>query len=142
LHYKKARKENNILHFLNKFTQVYNCHLTQYEFCGDFIIGIDDNKCYIFFYKHGIKDSLIQFAHLSEFQYCKAVNINRIIKTQHENVTQTEKVEILFSPVNKRKSETIFKLFDADVNNQLSGELQLVDKWCKLINERIKSLNK
>lgn len=138
MHYNSVKKENKMLQSLNEIAQQHNCNISQHEFCGDFVIGLDENKNFVFFFKQKKEKAISQFVDLSEIQTCKAVKSTRTIKSKDGDVRIPERVVLSYIPTNKGKAETRFELYDEE-NVQLIGELQLVDKWSKQINDCLKN---
>ncbi len=136
MYYIRIKKENKMLQSLNAVAQLHNCRISQHEFCGDFVLGLDENTNFVFFFKQKKNESITQFVDLSEIQTCQAVKQARSSARKDGNVSITEKIEMRYIPTNKGKTETRFELY-IDDSSQLSGELQFVDKWSKQINDRI-----
>ncbi|MBX2928524.1 MAG: hypothetical protein KF852_11860 [Saprospiraceae bacterium] len=139
MYYNRIKKENKMLQSLNEIAQQHNCKIGQHEFCGDFILGIDENRNFVFFFKQKKEEAISQFVDLSEIQTCQAVKKTRNVKNDIGSLGFIERVELRFTPTNKNKGETKFELYDEETNMQLSGELQFVDKWTKQINDRLKN---
>lgn len=132
MYYNRVKKENKILQSLNEIAQPHNCKISQHEFCGDFVLGIDESRNFVFFFKQKKEEAISQFVDLAEIQSCQVVK--KAISTY-----SIQKLELAFLPTNKSKTETKFELYDEEINTQLSGELQFVDKWAKQINDRLKN---
>jgi hypothetical protein len=139
MYYNRVKKENRMLHSLNEIAQQHNCKIGQHEFCGDYVIGIDENRNFVFFFKQKKEEAISQFIDLSEIQTCQMVKKTRNVKNDIGNLSIIERVELSFTPTNKNKGETRFELYDEEIHMQLSGELQFVDKWTKQINDRLKN---
>jgi ABC-type glycerol-3-phosphate transport system permease component len=139
MYYKRIKKENKMLQSLNEIAQQHHCKINQHEFCGDFVLGIDENRKFVFFFKHKKEEEISQFVDLSEIQICQVVKIPRHANNNIGNLNFIERVELSFTPTNKNKKEARFELYDEDINMQLSGELQFVEKWAKQINDCLKN---
>lgn len=131
------KREKKTLQLLINIANEQNCKISKYEICSDFIIGIDESENFIFFFKQKKEVAISQYVDLSEIKICKVLKSTRTIRSKNGNVEITEKVKLSFIPKNKDKAETSFEMYD-DENTQLSVELQLVDKWSRLINDRLK----
>ena len=136
LYFKSVNTNTKMLQSLKEIAQQHNCSISKHEFCNNFAIGLDENNNYAFFFKQIEKDSISQFVNLSEIKDCKAVKRTSFTKVKDENITFFEKIELKFIPKNKSQAETTFELYTPE-NRQLSGELQLVDKWSTQINEQL-----
>jgi hypothetical protein len=85
------------------------------------------------------EEAISQFVDLVEIQTCQVVKKTRNVKNDIVGLGFIERVELSFTPTKKNKGETKFELYDEEINMQLSGELQFVDKWTKHINDRLKN---
>jgi|SRR5690606_3456478 len=135
----RVKKENKILQLLHEFAQQHNCKISQHEFCGDFVLGIDNSSNFVFFCKQKKEEVIFQFVPLSEVHICQVVKKTRNIKSDMETPSIIDKVELSFIPINKSKEKSRFELYDEETNLQLSGELQFADKWSKQINDCLKN---
>ena len=142
MHYKRKKKENKMLQSLNEIAQGHNCKISQHEFCGDYVMGIDETSNFVFFFKQKKEEVISQFVDLSEVQICQVVKKTRNVKTDKENLSIIERVDLSFTPTSKNQREARFELYDEDENMQLGGELQFVDKWTKRINDHLKDKKK
>lgn len=132
MYYNRKKKENKMLQSLNEIAKPHNCKINQHEFCGDYVMGIDESRNFVFFFKQKKEEAVSQFVDLAEIQSCQVVK--KAISTY-----SIQKLELAFLPTNKSKTETKFELYDEEINTQLSGELQFIDKWAKQINDRLKN---
>lgn len=136
----RNKKTKHLKLSLTKLAEKHNCEVNQYELCGNFILGIDENRNFLFFFKQPkTEEGISQYINLEEIQKCEVVKKTKTVKTDTENLTIVERVEMSFIPSNKNKAEQKIELFDKEKNMQLNGELQFVDKWSKQINKHLKS---
>lgn len=135
----RKKREKLLLLSLKNTAQQQNCNISQYESCGDFTLGLDEYKSFVFFIKQKKEGAISQYADLSEFHTCQVAKNTRTLKNKEGNVTITERVELCFVPKNKNTRETRFELYNAEINKQPSGEVPFADKWSNQINTRLKS---
>ena len=135
----KKKRVRKTLQSLTNIANQQNCTISKHEICGDFTIGIDETKKFVFFIKKSEDKVVEQFINLSEIQNCKAKNTSRIVAYNKENQNVIDKIELCFTPIDKNKKEVSWEFFDADINMQLSGELQSIEQWSKLINDYLKN---
>jgi hypothetical protein len=136
---KRVKKEKRMYNKLKTNAIQQNCSLSAHEFCGDFVIGIDESKEKVFFFKL-IKDVEInQFVNLLEIQKCELIKKERDLKNPSSSMYSTQKVSLYFYSKDKKNPDTEFELFHEETNLQLSGELQLGEKWCSTINTLLKT---
>jgi hypothetical protein len=138
LNYHRVREEKKKLKSIQEIALYHNCNISQYEICGDFIIGLDEIRGFVFFLKQKKEDSVSQFVDLSHIHNCQMLKKTRTIESENVNGVILERVELSFIPTNKSKAATHFELYDEETNMQLRGELQLVEKWSNKINDLLK----
>jgi len=138
MYYKRQNKENNKLQMLRDLAQQHNCALHHHEFCGDFVIGMDDEKKWVFFSKQGRDGHSMQWVDLANTQSCQVSKKHSGLKSDIGKFGFTERVALDFLPLNGSKEASKFELYAKEINMQLSGELQLADRWSNRINERLK----
>ncbi len=128
----RRKREKSLFLSLQKISNQNGGNITEHEFCGDFVIGFDEKSKFIFFFKFKNGQEVSEFVDLSKVQFCFDVkNKNQIM----------EQIFLCFTFKNKSQDDTRFELYDAEVNSQLSGELQFVDKWISKINEAVRKIN-
>lgn len=122
---------------LSKIATQHDCQINQYEIFGSFAIGLDKIKNFVFFYKQ-IKDKVEEHTIcLGEIQSCKILNISRSLKTKSGSQNVIDRLELSFIPIAENKPEIKLEFFNTDISVQLNGELQSIEKWSKLINDRL-----
>lgn len=132
----RLKKESHMMQALKEIASRQNGEISQYEFCGDYVIGIDTKNKYVFFYKKNNKDVHTQFVNLAAVQNCKVEKITKSFKhgTGDGNIEFTARLELHFLPKAADNAITKLELFDEKINSQLTGEIQMASKWAKLIN--------
>jgi hypothetical protein len=138
--YSKKRKKKNLFRRLTEMAENDDCTITQHEFCADFVIGLDGMANRLFFYKKVETLEIAKSLHLREFKSCKVFNSNRTVVNKNEKYYVVDKLELIFYPAEKRAPEISIELYNDEYDSlTLSGELQLAEKWEKLLNERLKT---
>lgn len=126
----RRKREKSLFLSLQKISNQNGGKITEYEFCGDFVIGFDEKSKFIFFYKLKNGQEVSEFVDLSVIQSCYDIKNKRQIM---------EQIFLCFTFKNKSQDDTRLELYDAEANLQLSGEFQFVDKWVNKINEVLKN---
>lgn len=135
----RKKEERHHLQALSSFANKYDCQISQHEICGHFGIGIDESKNTLFYYEQ-TKDKLIEeFIDLTDVLKCEVYKTTR--KISETNDTVIDRLELRFSPILKNKPDVLLEFFNIDSSSHLDGELQIVEKWSKLINNRLQSAN-
>ncbi|AFM06077.1 hypothetical protein Fleli_3765 [Bernardetia litoralis DSM 6794] len=133
----RKKKENNLLEPLKKIAQQQNCQIGEHEVCQNFIIGIDKGKKSVFFYKEEKGKITEHFIDLATIQTCKVITSHKTMSNAKGSYKVIIQLELNFISKNQGKIEQTWEFFNADVSPKLNGEVQLVEKWCKLINVQL-----
>ena len=79
-----------------------------------------------------------QLVTLHEIQRCHVITATRNGSNEDGIFKIIDKLELVFEHRDKRKADTILEFYNADYSSPtLTGELQLVEKWCKMLNDKI-----
>lgn len=141
--YSKKRKKKNLFCRLTEMAENEDCIISYHEFCGDFVIGLDEVAGRLFFFKKSENHKIVQSVNLREFKSCRLVNSNRTVGDKKTNYSVIDKLELCFYPNDKSKPDILVELYNDEYDSlTLSGELQLAEKWEKLLNERMKTSKK
>ncbi|MCB0427574.1 MAG: hypothetical protein KDD16_09755 [Mangrovimonas sp.] len=104
--------------------------MTQHETCGNYIIGIDETKNFLFFQSNTQEETKQQIVDLSIIANC---NISR---KNLKNQT-VERLDLELTPTDKNKPKIVLEFYNVDLSYQSSGELESIEKWNKLIKKRL-----
>ena len=137
----RKKKERKTLQLLTNISNQQNCIISQYEICGDFIIGIDETKYFVFFFKQFKGKVVEQYLNLAEIQSCKVKNTVRNVSIKNDSYTVIDKIELNFIMIDKSKKDISMEFYNTDNSLQLVGELQAVEKWAKIINDSLRTKN-
>jgi hypothetical protein len=97
-------------------------------------IGIDDQNDVIFFTRTVKDQAFLQQINLSEIQKCRVI----ITRKTASSSGGIDILELAFTYQNKQKSDVILEFYNAAHDSlTLSGELQMVEKWGKIVNDKI-----
>ena len=133
----RRKKEKESLKALNNLAKQNNSDITDSEICGDYIIGVDKTKRTLFFITKREDSFREQFVELSHIKDCKIANIKRSTK----NGKIIQRLYLQLSYAEQIKQEVILEFYNADINYQLSGEMESIEKWNKLIHNLIDNNN-
>jgi len=138
-----SRKKKKILQGLFDFAEKNNCKISQNGMSNSLTIGIDDTANMVFFRNETKDNEILQQINLSEVQQCRVVNSTRTVKNKNSNYSVVEKLELAFTNQDKNKKEIVLEFYN-QFNDGLTvdGEVQFVEKWCNIINNKISSISK
>lgn len=134
----KEKKRKLKLKSLNDLANAHNCAVTQYEFCGNISIGIDEASDFLFFIKSRYDEVSSFHINLSEIQKCRIINTSRSVNNNNSIYVVIDRLELAFEPTDKSKQQILLEFYNSAHDNlSLSGELQLIEKWSKIIDNRL-----
>ncbi len=136
LSHRKKVKQNLLL--LKREAGKYNLKVSTFNTWGNTSIGMDEKARVVFFTKKTPDgDTALQIT-LDEVEKCRIANIKRTESDGDHHYSLTEKLELIFETRNKKKKEEALPFFDIQCDGgMLTGELQMAEKWCSIINNKI-----
>lgn len=101
---------------------------------------MDKNKNVLFFKQKKRDDSMEERCiNLSEIQSCRVIDISRTIKKYNSTYKLIDRLDLCLIPVDKDRPEIKLEFFNVETDFQLNGQLQLIDKWSKMINDQLRT---
>lgn len=129
----RKKREKQLMRSLTAMAERHNCQVGQHEFCGNYALGMDEAGRFVFFHKQ-VKQQMEERAiDLLDIKACKPTNIGR--KVAGDRVV--ERLGLEFVPADTKKPEIFLELYNNDHSFQLSGELQSMERWAKLVNDSL-----
>ncbi len=132
------KRKNKLLHSLSGLAAQKESKITQYDLGSDLVIGLDENTDFLFFFKRLKEKEISEQVYLKDMQNCRFINTSRTVRNKNESYQVTDKLELCISPKAKNRPDIILEFYNSDENLQLGGELQLAEKWAKIVNDKIK----
>lgn len=137
--YKKSR-EKILYKLLLSLAQSQSSVIAKYEVCNDFIIGLDESSRNLFFCKESKVKKFQQHVNLKDVHSCKIVKISNHEGSKSNGFAPIDFLGLSINYANKSKPVEVLEFYDSSENNQLSGELQMIEKWETIINSKLKTL--
>lgn len=132
------KREQELLQSLIGLAHMDNCKISHHDIWKEAAIGIDDSANIIFFTNK-----------LNEIEIAQKIPLDEIIKTKviitkgnNSDLDRIEKLDLEFTSKDKNKAEMTIEFYKASFGSNLNNELKLVNKWCNLLNDKIKTLTK
>lgn len=131
-------KEKKLLLPIQTMAKNNNCLLTKFDIWDYSAIGLDETCKKLFFYRN-IKNTVkSREVKLSEIEKCRIINSGRPVNKKESYIHNISKLELEFVPFVKEQTPFFLEFFNSEVNMQLVDELQLIEKWLKIINDIVK----
>lgn len=135
----RARKKKLALLALQQLALQHQCRIDHHELCGTVALGLDKGKNAIFYLRQEKEGQTTLFAHLAEMRNCTLVGAASRTKQAGSAIATTDRVQLTLLPKDASKAELRLEIFDAGSGLQLNGELQVAERWLKLIQDRLKN---
>ena len=129
-------KEKVVLTSLKEVAHQHNCEISEHEIFGHYAIGVDRTKNFVFFVLKTKEAIQQQYVDLSSIKTCEIANIGKSYARKEKII---DRLKLNFFPVDNNKPDTVFEFYNADINYQLSGEIQSIEKWNSLIKNMLKN---
>ncbi len=139
---KSGKKEKVLLRMLQAEAQQEGCIVNTYEFSGDCVIGLDETANQLFFAKKTDKEESSKSVKLNEIQNCRLITTGELAKNTDSSQRTMETLGLAFRSVKKETPEFTLEFFNTQDSIQLNGELQLAEKWVRIVNTRVPKLQK
>jgi hypothetical protein len=131
----QKRKEKQLVRSLSQLAEKKNGHIDQYETGRDFAIGLDRVGGAVFFYKNLAGQESSQYIRLAEIEQCDVKSVSRNQSPEKGSRRHIDEVQLIFIPIHKDEAVIKLELYNSEENLQLDRELQLAEKWKKLLRE-------
>lgn len=133
----RKKREKELFQTIADLAANDNTKISQFEHCGDLVIGMDEGGKSIYFAKRFDENQIAKVVNLKEVKNCKVVNVSRKVSNENGSHNVLEKLELKFEPVDKSKSEYVFEFYRVEDRIPLNGELQLIEKWAGIAKARL-----
>jgi len=129
----RRKRVHQRLTSLRKIADDNGSPVSKYDIGGNFIIGMDAEPKKIYFYKSQNGSDVQQVVDLAGIHTCKVQKATRGSGTSG----MMSRIELAFDPARPDQRETRLVFYDEGQNAALSNELEIAEKWSKLIRENL-----
>jgi hypothetical protein len=134
----KKKKRVNFIDPLNQFAGELNAKISHFEIWNNSIIGIDEEQNLILAIQKTTGGNKRISVYLAEIQKCRVAEISRLTASKEGNSKAFDRIDLVFMNKEKSKSDVSIEIYNADTDRlTLAGELQLANKWNKIVNDKI-----
>ena len=139
----KKKKAKQYLLPLNKLAENKNCTISHYDIWSDSVIGIDETQNIVFAIRKTKEKETNIVVILAEIFRCRVAEISRTSGPKEGNIKAFDRIDLVLINKDKSKADVVVEFYNANTDRlTLTGELQLAEKWCMLINNKAASLSK
>lgn len=136
----RKMKEKQLLSYISRIAQQHHNKITLHEFCSDFVIGLDEIAGQVFFLKNHDDDVTSQQINLTDIDNCKVIRTLRAKNRRDHNYQEIDRLELSFTPITKNQPDVFLEIYNSNTSMQLGVELHLIEKWSKIVNNKIREL--
>lgn len=137
----KKKKEAKFLQSLYGLAEKTNCKLSEYERWNNSIIGIDAEGNYVFVVKKINDIESTQIINLADFQKCRVNESSRVVSTKESSTKVVDRIDLTLSNLDRNKQDTTIEYYNTAYDPLfIVRELQVAEKWSKIINDKILEL--
>ena len=129
-------KKRKFGRLLSEAAQKHNTTIIQYEQWNNSAIGLNKNATQLFIVNKGEAKATSKTLVLSSFNKCSVVNENSGAAYKEGSFKVTNAIELELTGENSRLARINFYHIDKD-SPLLTDELELAEKWCRIINDCI-----
>ena len=134
----RKRREKKFLRQLSEIAQRNNCNISRYDLWNNSAIGIDDVALSVIYVRKTKDQISAEHINLSEIQKCRIINSGRTVSNKGSHYNVVDKLDLGFTFRDQNKKEALLELYNTEHDNlTLNGELQIGEKWCKIVNDKI-----
>jgi len=135
-------KKKYLLQSVLAIANNHNCKISQLEVTEEFAIGLDDKENQLFFFRKTSEDEQSQHINLSEIKSCKVIKMGQHFNNKDERDKTIDKLELQFSFLDKNNPDNLLVFYNADESAQPNGEIVIIEKWAKIVNDKLKPQQK
>jgi len=140
----KKKKQIRFLDPLNSLAESKNCKISAYDIWNNSIIGMDKTNHFLFAIQKMKGDDKAELViNLTEIFRCRVAESSRTSGPKEGNLKAFDRIDLVFTNKDKNKADKIVEFYNSNTDSlTLTGELQLAEKWCVLVNNGIAEIGK
>lgn len=139
----KRKKTKQYLLPLNELAKDKNCTISRYDIWSGSVIGIDETQNIVFAIRKTKEKEIHVVVNLDEIFRCRLAEASHTSGAKGGNIKAFDRIDLVFSNKDKSKADVVVEIYNVNTDRlTLTGELQLAERWCTLVNNKIASTNK
>ena len=133
----RKKKEKQLAKSILAIANNHHCKISQQDISEEFAIGLDETVNHLFFLKKTPDKEIAQHVNLAEIKFCKVIKTGNTTGKKDNQHKSIDKLDLQFSFMDQKKQDVSFTFYNSEENFGLNGEIQLIEKWAKIINDRL-----
>lgn len=135
----RKREEKSILRYVNDYAQSKNSSINIHDLWNNTAIGIDSNKHILYFLRKTSTDEIVEI-HLKDLQKCKLLS-TKASYNEKGNKESVSKIDLVLTYSDTQKPVKLLEFYNTRYDNlTLNSELQLAEKWEKIVGKELSSI--
>lgn len=136
--YAKQNKQSRFLAALRAISEPQSLSFSVVDIWNESAIGYDPGRK-VLAYVHFAGDQLLsqQVIPLQDISACKLYASSHEVNTPNGHKRVTDRLELQLTHKNGQMPLSLITFYEAEKNFLINGELQLINKWDKLVKEAI-----
>ena len=136
----RKKKEKQLVKSILAIANNHHCKISHQEISEEFAIGLDESANHLFFFKKTNDKEIAQHINLAEIKSCKVIKTANVTGDKEDNYKSIDKLDLQFSFLDKKNPDISFAFYNSEENFGLNGEIQIIEKWANIVNDRLKKL--
>jgi hypothetical protein len=133
----RNKRKKSMVRALRHVAALHHSTLSLYEICGDIALGLSESENTFIFLKKSGEQETSSCIRLSEVRHCTLSNTSKTVKSKSGDYNVIEQLALHLVYKQAQKPEEVLEFYNLNGNLQLDGELQLLEKWTKIIKEQL-----
>lgn len=134
----RKKKEKQLVKSILAIANNHHCKISQQDISEEFAIGLDESTNHLFFIKKTTDKEIAQHVNLTEIKSCKVIKTGNTTGNKDDQYRSIDRLDLQFSFFDKKNPEIFFTFYNSEENFGLNGEIQMIEKWANIVNERLK----
>ena len=134
----RSKHKKLLIKTLQQLANSIDCKINISDLWNDFIIGLDTEKRVLFFYQKNKDNESSQTIRINEIQKVRTSSFS--IKNEEGDKNYIDQSGIIISFHSSVTKEVFLEFYNSKYGNFTIGpELQIAEKWVKIINNKIRN---
>lgn len=139
LYFRRRKKVRAILHSLHSLAGQSGRSISEHDIWGDRVIGMDEDESNLFAILKIDGGTRTYKISLGEIRECRLIQNVRTIRNKEGVFTVTDLLGLAFVYADTKKGVEALEFYNPEFDQStLSGELQLAEKWHRLVSNALK----
>lgn len=126
----RRKRQKQLLQSLQAAAAQQGGKIARHDCMRDAAIGMDDEARVLYF----VKNDATQHFHLRSIKSCRAINNARTV----DNNRVIDQLALALLPAGNGQPDIQLEFYNQETDVQLTGELQLLEKWAQIVGAALK----